>query len=287
MRILVTRGTTVCPLECPSYAMSNCRIKYTQEYTVSGYRVLPSVIFGDQRAGLWVQPRRGFSLYEANTPALNWIKYNRERVDYMSLFEFETVPNWREYYTQGITGDYKANATAVVVGNTDPGDFKICQFAKTHLINGTSYTAKIAPRISSLSGNTGSVGGGHQLVIRGNSFSPTCSDNTVTIDGETCTPKYCGFNFIICVTSPKTAASDTTTEKVGSPGLKLQFYNLTNTWTPDASTLTQTTTITSTEVRPQRHADWYSGGYTEIYSGYFKVPTSGKYTLHSSHQDSF
>lgn len=125
----------------------------------------------------------------------------------------------------------------MVVGNADPGDFKINDFAKTHLINGTSYTAKIVPRVTSLSGNTGSTGGGHQLIIRGNSFSPTCSDNTVKIDGLDCIPKYCGFEYIICVTSPATAASDTTTQKVGAPGLKLEFYNLTNTWTPESSTL--------------------------------------------------
>ena len=287
VRIVVTRGTTTCNLECPSYASGNCQIYYKLDYTVSVYRILPSVIFGGKRAGLWSNTRRGFSLHDTNTPALNWIKYNRERVDFMSLYEFEEVPNYKEYYVQGITGDYKANATAVVVGNTDPGDFRITQFAKTHLINGTSYTAKIAPRITSLSGNTGSTGGGHLLEIRGNSFSPTCSDNVVTIDGETCIPKYCGFNFIKCVTNPKSTASDTTTQKVGAPGLKLQFYNLTNTWTPDASTLTETTTLTATEVVPSRHKDWYSGGYTEIYSGYMKVPISGTYELYSSHQDAF
>ena len=62
---------------------------------------------------------------------------------------------------------------------------------------------------------------------------------------------------------------------------------MTNTWTPDASTLSQTTTITSTEVRPFRDAHYYVGGYTEIYSGYLKVPVTGTYTFYSSHQDSF
>ena len=171
--------------------------------------MVPSVIFADSRAGMFGYTAYAFNTYDAGNPALNWIKYNRERIAYETLFNSLPIPNWSNYYLQGITGEYKANATAVVVGNADPGDFKVTNYAKTYLINGTSYTAKIAPRITGLSVNTGSTAGGHRLMITGNSFSPTCTDNTVTIDGQECLPEHCGFNFIQCITSSKSAASDT------------------------------------------------------------------------------
>ncbi|CDW80878.1 ipt tig domain containing protein [Stylonychia lemnae] len=274
-------------LLCNQNHGQKCRITMSRSYTPILYFMQPRVVYHGSETSFYVDPKssQNFRL-EHDLPFVEG-RIDGRTLDFEEFVSEDTVfTAWTKNSIRAKVFDIPPNRSSQVnlkwrVGNSLHKD---TQMVQCDVENKNCYKVKVVPVISKLSSNAGYNTGGQILQIDGYGFQ---SDNiSIIIDGIECKVLSHSLKKLTCKTGAQPKSS-TDQFFVGSNGLKRSFYNITDqsigqSWSRLVSENLQEISIALSFETQRNQMDGYSGN---IFKGYFKPPTSGRYRFYMACDD--
>ena len=185
---------------------SNCRVRYTWDYTPIIHYLVPAVVYPSMTVSAGINPKNAPN-YKKSTDLPLQLRIDGTSLDLTNKYD-ETInlsKNKLNFVTGVVDAEQRRNATAEATAFFRGAGYAMndTQTMPVCLYDGvTCYNSKVMPTVSSVSHNSGFHTGGQNLTITGTSLE---SDNVViTVDDLPCVIKNQSDHSIICTTTPKT-----------------------------------------------------------------------------------
>lgn len=263
-------------------ASSDCTLTYGLAYTPFVKRIYPSTVYAGQDicfnvfTDYAVDGDRG--LYDKSY--IGEYPFNFETYDDANVAAIST---WNDYQICGNASGALAaldNSLTLVSG---AGEYWISEWAKS--FDGTSeYLIRTIPSIKEVTHSELYKALGGIITIKGDGFSNTPSENTVTVDDVNCNILEASDTQIRCQLEEKTTVTSGT-EFVGGMGAHVKEYKGYSAISSVSDSTTVTQEIYYTDIESRRNTDDEDNSLVRIIEYWFVPPKTGGYIFHASCDD--
>jgi hypothetical protein len=261
---------------------SDCTLAYDLAYTPFVNRIYPSTVYAGQDIC--------FNVFTDSAVDGDRGLYDQSHIgEYPFSFEaydetnVASISTWNDYQICGNASGALAALDNGLTIKSGAGEYWISEWAKS--FDGTSeYLIRTIPSIDEVTHSELYKAPGGIITIKGDGFSNTPSENTVTVDDVDCSVLEASDTQIRCQLAEKTVDT-TATEFVGGMGAHVKEYKGYSAISSISGTTAVTKEIYYTDIESRRNTDDEDNSLVRTLEFWFVPPKTGGYIFHASCDD--
>ena len=227
--------TTVMSYDLGCVPARNCFVSYSWDYTPIIHYVTPPIVYPGMAVSVGVDPQWAPDYKKEGQPPID-VRIDGVGLNFTETYDEESNLNKKKlnWATGTVNNDIRNSSADVTAFFRGAGyAMEDTTTLPTYLFDGSSYTVKVMPTVSSVSHDQGYAEGSQTLTITGTSLDS--SNVAVTVDDVTCDVVSSSETQIVCKTGKKAIDSNAQSPAVyiGQQGLTRYIFNETNTFHED------------------------------------------------------